>query len=189
MKISIFAVLVFLLFGVLFVPHWIYSPRRYNVLLITIDTLRSDHLSCYNSRSAPTPNINRIAQEGVMFTNAHSLIPITLPAHTSILTSHRPHKESVFDNGNFFVGKSPLLSEILRKENYQTAGFVSLAVLRRAFGLARGFQKFDDDFASHHRAYRVASEMNAAAIPWIKEHRKQPFFAWIHYSDPHEPTS
>ncbi len=80
-----------------------------------------------------------------------------------------------------------MLSEILRKENYQTAGFVSLAVLRRAFGLSRGFQKFDDDFVLHHRPYRVASEMNAVAIPWIKEHRNQPFFAWIHYSDPHEP--
>src|ERR1041385_9258409 len=101
--------------------HFSFSSRAYNVILITIDTLRADHVSCLNPHALRTPNIDRIAEEGTLFTNAVSLIPITLPAHTSILTSRRPHEELLFDNGQFLQLNSPTISEILAKDNYQTA--------------------------------------------------------------------
>jgi len=167
--------------------HLSFSRRTYNVILITIDTLRADHVSCYNPHAQPTPNIDRIADHGTLFTNAVSLIPVTLPAHTSILTSRRPHEELLFDNGQFLQLNTPTISEVLAKEKYQTAAFVSLGVLKRVFGLNRGFDTYDDDFAKYHRYYRFASEMNEAAIPWITAHSRKQFFAWIHYSDPHEP--
>jgi Sulfatase len=167
--------------------HLSFSRRNYNVILITIDTLRADHVSCYNPNARSTPNIDRIADHGTLFLNAVSLIPITLPAHTSIMTSRRPHEQLLFDNGQFLQLNTPTISEILSKEKYETAAFVSLGVLKRVFGLNRGFETYEDNFLKYHRYYRVASEMNALAIPWIEAHSRKQFFAWIHYSDPHEP--
>src|SRR5262249_36055734 len=175
----------------LFLPHLFFSYRDYNVLLITIDTLRADYLSCYSSTAPATPNIDRIAHEGVLFTNAYSLIPITFPSHTAILTSHAPFEWHVFNNGDVFNTKilenhSPLLTDDMRKAGYETGAFVSLAILKSNFGLNHGFQTYQDDFG-RIRWYRVASEMNDSAIPWIEKQSKNHFFAWIHYSDPHEP--
>jgi len=170
-----------------FLPHIIYSYRDYNVLLITIDTLRSDFLSCYNPKASPTPNIDRLAKQAVLFRKAFTLIPITLPAHASMLTSHPPHETNLFDNGQVFLHKTPLLSEILSKKNFKTAAFVSMGVLKSNFGLKHGFDVYEERFRDMDRWYCVASEMNAQAIPWIEKRRNERFFAWIHYSDPHEP--
>lgn len=170
-----------------FLPHAIYSYRPYNVLLITIDTLRSDFLSCYNSKAAPTPNIDRLANRGILFRKAHTMIPITLPAHTTMLTSRPPHETKVFDNGHFFLHNVPLLPEILAKNNFRTAAFVSMGVLKSNFGLKYGFETYEERFRGLGRWYCLASEMNSQAIPWIEQNRNSRFFAWIHYSDPHEP--
>ena len=178
--------LIFFLLGV--AMHAVYSYRRYNVILITIDTMRPDYLSCYNPKAAPTPNIDRIAENGVLFTHAYSLIPITMPSHTSILTSREPTEIGLFNNGDRFEHKVPMISEILKRKGYTTGAFVSLGVLGRAFGLAGGFDAYNDDFSkTNGRFYKVASEVNAVAIPWIEQNSKRRFFAWIHYSDPHEP--
>jgi arylsulfatase A-like enzyme len=163
-----------------------FSFRSMNVILITIDTLRHDYLSCYSREAPSTPVVDSIAREGVLFTNAHTQIPITLPAHSSIFTSLPPHELSVFNNGDILNDKVPVLAEILAKEGYQTAGFVSLAVLKRIFGISRGFQFYDDKFGDS-QWYRPASDINKTALPWIEQHHKERFFAWIHYSDPHEP--
>jgi arylsulfatase A-like enzyme len=168
--------------------HSIYSFRRYNVILITIDTLRADYVHCYNPGAAPSPAIDRIAANGVLFSNAFTLIPITMPSHTSILTSRQPYELGLFNNGDRFDHRVPMISDLLKKKGYDTAAFVSLGVLNRAFGLARGFDFYDDNFEkTNGRFYKTAAEMNAEALPWIEKHRDHPFFAWIHYSDPHEP--
>src|SRR5262249_2995002 len=113
------------------------------------------------------------------------------PSHTAILTSHAPFEWHVFNNGDVFNTKilenhSPLLTDDMRKAGYETGAFVSLAILKSNFGLNHGFQTYQDDFG-RIRWYRVASEMNDSAIPWIEKQSKNHFFAWIHYSDPHEP--
>jgi membrane-anchored protein YejM (alkaline phosphatase superfamily) len=181
--------LIFLVFGTFIIAcNLFYSYRDYNVILITIDTLRADHLSCYNPKAKPTPNIDDLAKRGIMFTNAFSLIPITLPAHTAILSSRPPEELNVFNNGDIYHGRWPLLSDFLRDHQYHTAAFISLPVLNGIFGLGKHFEHFEDDFRKcNGRNYKFASEVNALAIPWIEKNKKERFFAWFHYSDPHEP--
>ena len=164
------------------------SYRSYNVLFITIDTLRADHLSCYNPDAVPTPNIDRLARDGVLFRNAYTAIPITLPSHTVMFTSREPYELKVFNNTDMFDHKVPMVTDILEYEGYHTGAFISLGVLKGTNGLGSGFNVYDDDFEKYHgRFYRFASEVNEVALPWLEEQRKKRFFAWIHYSDPHEP--
>ena len=184
-KLLIYAAI---LLTVAILVHVYFSYRRYNIILITIDTQRPDYLSCYNPNALPTPNIDRVAKEGVLFRNAFSLIPITMPAHTAIFTSQQPHNVRVFNNGDRFHHMSPMFTDLLEKRGYTTGGFVSLGVLSSTFGLAQGFDKYDDDFVKNGgRSYRWASEVNEVALPWIEKNRDRKFFAWLHYSDPHEP--
>src|SRR5215510_3838228 len=128
-KILIAAAIILLIFGAI---HFYFSYRSYNIVLITIDTLRADFLSCYNPKAKRTQNIDLIARKGVLFRNAFTLIPITLPSHTSILTSRMPHDISLFTNGEIFNHKAvPMVTDFLKKKGYNTAGFVSLGVLKR----------------------------------------------------------
>jgi len=186
MKKVFLVAIVLLVLGL--AAHAITSYRKYNVILITIDTLRPDYLSCYNPEAQPTPNIDRIAQNGVMFRNAFTLIPITMPSHASILTSRQPHELRLFNNGDRFQHNVPMLPELLERKGYKSAAFVSLGVLGRKFGLAQGFDVYEDNFENiNGRYYKVASEVNDVVLPWIEREKKKHFFAWIHYSDPHEP--
>src|SRR4026207_1622943 len=109
--------------------HVYLSYRTYNVILITMDTQRPDYLSCYNPQAAPTPNIDKIAGKGVLFTRAYSLIPITMAAHTSIFTSQYPHEVRVFNNGDRFQHNHPMFTDLLERRGYTTGGFISLGVL------------------------------------------------------------
>jgi arylsulfatase A-like enzyme len=168
--------------------HSIFSYRKYNVLLITVDTLRADYLSCYNSDVPKTANFDWIASQGVRFNRAFTQISITLPAHTTMFTSHPPHELKLFNNGDVFDGSVPMFTTILDKKGYKTAAFISLGVLKSSFGLYRGFDEYEDNFDKFNgRYYKVASEMNQEVIPWFEKNKDKRFFAWIHYSDPHEP--
>lgn len=180
---------IIVIIAVLAAIHLYFSYRSYNVILITIDTLRSDFLSCYNPQARRTQNIDLIARKGVLFKNSYTLIPITLPSHASILTSRMPHDISLFTNGEVFNHKDvPMVTDFLKKKGYESGGFISLGVLKREYGLGSGFDFYQDNFEkTNGRYYKVASEINAEALPWIEQHRKKKFFAWLHYSDPHEP--
>jgi arylsulfatase A-like enzyme len=167
--------------------HFHYSFRHYNVLLITIDTQRADYLSCYNPKGPPTPNIDRIAKNGVLFRNAYCLIPITLASHTAILTSRSPHMTKVFNNGYIFDHHVPMVTDLLKPKGYTSAAFVSLGVLKAEYGLASGFKYYQDNFDRVNRHYKFASEVNVDVLPWLDKQRNSRFFAWVHYSDPHEP--
>lgn len=168
--------------------HLLYSYRRYNVILITTDTLRADYLSCYNPDAPKTANFDRLAADSVLFENAYTTIPITLAAHTAIFTSHAPHNLGLFNNGETYDGRYPLISEMLAARGYHTGAFISLGVLKGEFGLGSSFQHYDDRFDDDlGRFYKNADEVNAVALPWIEQEKNHPFLAWIHYSDPHEP--
>jgi arylsulfatase A-like enzyme len=171
--------------GSIFLIDFSLAHKGYNVILVTVDTLRADHLSCYNREAAPTPEIDSIARDGVMFRHAYTVMPVTVPAHGSILTSRPPHELKLFDNGYIYRQGFPLLSELLMKEGYATAAFISLGVLKKEFGLARGFQIYEDDLP--RGSYKTAPEVNAAVFPWLERVCRGRFFAWIHYSDPHGP--
>jgi arylsulfatase A-like enzyme len=120
-----------------------------NILLITLDTTRADRLGAYGYRLASTPRLDRLATEGVVFERAVAVAPITLPAHASLMTGSYPFVHGVRNNGNFSLRETlPTLATTLHDRGYRTGAFVSAFVLDRRYGLARGFDVYDDQVNS-----------------------------------------
>ena len=175
---------------------------RPNVYLITLDTTRADHLGCYGHQAIETPHIDRLASTSTLYENAFSPAPITLPAHTSILTGTFPVHHGVRENGGFYVDEKALtLAEILREEGYDTAAFVGAFPLDSQTGIDQGFDLYDDNYPSsldsgtHPQLRRFfderpAAEVSRAALGWLGKRKKRnpkPFFLWTHYFDAHQP--
>jgi membrane-anchored protein YejM (alkaline phosphatase superfamily) len=159
-----------------------------NVVLITLDTTRSDFIGAYHPGNARTPALDALAAEGTLFENAQALIPITLPSHASMFFSEAPHAVENYNNGQAVrrSGSRPALAELFRRRGFATAAFVSLGVLASEFGLDEGFETYADDFPTD-RWYLAANEVNARIFPWLEANRSRRFFLWVHYSDPHDP--
>ena len=163
-----------------------------NVLLITLDTLRADRVSCYGSGPVKTPNIDRLAAQGIVFDRAFSQATTTLTSHANILLGLTPLRHGVHDNSNFVVGKRfPTLAEHLRAAGYATAAFIGGFPLDSRFGLNRGFDVYDEDLEDHGAAgqfyrERKAEAVVAGALGWL-DGRTSPWFAWLHCYDPHDP--
>lgn len=169
-----------------------------NVLIITIDTLRADHLGAYGFTPARTPVIDRLAAEGLLCTNAIASAPITMPAHTSIFTGLFPPAHGVRDNGAYALGDDAVtMAERLRDEGYTTHAFVSALVLNRRYNLNQGFETYDDELWAEddpklfmireRQAPKTTDRALAWLASWIKAGKQKPFFTWIHYFDPHQP--
>jgi len=164
---------------------------RLNFLLITIDTLRPDRLSCYSSEHLKTPNIDSLADKGVLFLKAFAHTPTTLPSHTNILLGTTPLYHGVHDNSNFIVREEFLtLAELLKDQGYSTAAFVGAFPLDSRFGLTQGFDVYDDMYASissQEFSYveRKAETVVEKALKWL-ENQNGPWFLWIHCFDPHQ---
>jgi choline-sulfatase len=159
------------------------------IILVTVDTLRIDRVGAYGSSRGLTPAIDRFARDAVRFTAAVTQVPLTLPAHATMLTGLHPAKHAVRTNDGFRLAPNvPTLAEALHGRGYATAAFIGGAPLQAARGLARGFDRYDDDFLRTPGAVeRPADEVVKSAVAWIDEHRAQPFFAWLHLFDPHSP--
>jgi arylsulfatase A-like enzyme len=162
------------------------------VLLVTIDTLRADRVGAYGDAAARTPRLDALAREGTLFEAAFSPVPLTLPAHATLFTGLLPPQHGVRGNGSFALGPGPpTLAEALKRRGLATAAFVGGFPLARRFGLARGFDVYDDamerapglhfDFAER-RADRVVAEATA----WLAR-TAGPAFLWVHLYDPHAP--
>ncbi len=164
-------------------------PAPYNFILVTLDTTRADHLSCYHPSRASTPHLDALAEAGVLFENAFSIIPITLPAHAAMFYSLPPHEIHVYNNGDKVIPspRRPSIVEIFQRHGFATAAFISLGVLQSKFGLDPGFDDYSGDFPRDGRMFLTAAEVNAEVFPWLEEHRADHFFLWVHYSDPHYP--
>jgi arylsulfatase A-like enzyme/tetratricopeptide (TPR) repeat protein len=166
-----------------------------NVVLITLDTTRADHLGCYGHAPPTTPNADALAARGALFTHASSVAPLTLPAHSSILTGMQPTFHGVRVNGNAALGRSQeTLAEVLSKAGYQTGAFVGAFVLDGRWGLNQGFAHYDDRFDLKKYKHldlgtvqRPANEVMDAALAWLADRKPGPFFAWIHLYDAHTP--
>jgi len=162
------------------------TDKPLNILLITIDTLRADHLGCYGNNRIKTPNIDNLAKEGVRFKNAVCQAPLTGPSHASILTGLYPHTHGVRINGYPLRDSVLTIAKILKMNKYKTAGFVSVNFLGDdVSGLGRGFDVFDWP----RQIEQPAEEATQKAITWLNEHAKDRFFVWIHYYDPHSDYS
>ena len=171
------------------------SAARPNVLLITLDTVRADHLGCYGARAASTPTLDALAASGVRFAAAVAHAPLTAPSHASILTSRTPLGHGVRDNGAYVLPEGVRsVAEDFRAAGYKTAAFVSGFPLTRRFGFDRGFETYDDHLPRGSDPRRTAYvERNAAgttdaALQWIDATAASgPFFLWVHYFDAHAP--
>ena len=159
-----------------------------NILLITLDTTRADHIGAYGYQFAKTPTLDRLAREGVLFARALAAAPITLPAHASLFTGTYPFAHGVRNNGTFSLGdNASTLATVLRKRGYQTAAFVSAFVLDRRYGLARGFDVYDDRMPLE----RSGDQTGSRALEWLRNavasSATVPFLLWVHLYDPHDP--
>jgi arylsulfatase A-like enzyme/Flp pilus assembly protein TadD len=163
------------------------AATRPNVLLVTVDTLRPDALGWVAGRHA-TPEIDRLAAAGFRFPGAVAPAPVTLPSHASILTGLVPRRHGARDNGQPLPEGPVTLAETLGARGYATGAFVSGFPLVRAFGVDRGFAHFDDALPDGppDRRERRALRTAAAAAAWI-ERAPEPWFAWVHFYDPHDP--
>ena len=181
------------------------SQRRApNVLLITIDTLRWDHVGCYGAKSVRTPVLDRLAARGTRFDSAIMHTPLTAPSHASILTGLTPLRHGVRDNGAFALPPSvPTLATVFKTAGYATAAFVSGFPLDRRFGFAAGFDTYDDRLPNSSRlghpglagSERRGDLTTMRAISWLSARggstpagdSPRPWFLWVHYFDPHAP--
>jgi choline-sulfatase len=175
------------------------EQTRSNVLLVTLDTTRADHIGCYGYARARTPTLDRLAADGARFDQASSPAPITFTAHTSLLTGLYPFEHGGRNNGDFYLAERfETLATRLHAAGYRTAAFVSAFVLDRRYGLARGFDVYDDrmdpgtapgviDIEAERRGDRTVAALSA----WLDAQSGQtaPFFAWLHLYDPHTPYS
>ena len=160
--------------------------RDRNVIFVVADTLRRDALSIHGG-STPTPNLDHLAKLGVRFERAYSHVAVTGPSHASIFTGLLPSEHGALINTDPLPGKLTTLAEILLDRGYHTTAVVSLGVLKSKYGFAQGFTEFDDTFGDNF--FRPGDEITAAALDWLAADPQNPFFLWLHYSDPHEPYS
>jgi len=170
-----------------------HRDRVDRILLVTVDTLRSDRMGYMGSEVA-TPNLDRLGQSGAIFTQAISAAPITLPAHSSILSGLYPTSHGTRFNGIFRLpDEVETVAETLKAAGFATGAFVGAFVLDRRFGLEQGFDLYDDELPeespvdSVYFAERRAEEVVARALHFIEAHKKERFFVWVHVYDPHLP--
>jgi arylsulfatase A-like enzyme/Flp pilus assembly protein TadD len=172
-------------------------PRRAapNVILITIDTLRADHLGCYGATDVKTPTLDALARDGVVFERAISQVPLTWPSHAAILTGTYPFQNGVQDfTGQPLDPRFRSVAQVFKQQGYATGAVVSAFVLDRSWGLSRGFDFYDDAFSAQaflHKDVglvdRKAGESVTHAISWLQKPARRPFFFWLHLYDPHSP--
>ncbi len=184
------------------------------VLLITVDSLRRDHVSIHRDSEVQTPAIDELAEDGVVFDNAVSPMPDAAPAHAALFTGIHPVRTGVLSNSHALSTRYKTLAERLEEEGYATAAFVSSLTVSSGTGLGQGFQVYDDDFfstvrglgdirlagygwdalmrwgqPSQYRGWlsRDGEETLGRAVGWLRDHGQRPFFLWVHLSEPHAP--
>lgn len=174
------------------------SSHPRSLLLVTIDTVRADHVGAYGYRAAETPALDRLAHEGFRFDHAQSAVPLTLASHATILSGLTPPHHGLRNNGaGCFPDDRPTLATLLSAAGYSTGAFVGSFVLDHRFGLGRGFDVYDDEIERDPNApgsldaERPASQVADRAVAWLEKTQGgsggRPFFAWVHFYDAHAP--
>jgi len=164
------------------------------IVLISIDTLRSDHLPAYGYKGVETPAIDALRADAVLCERAFSHYPITLPSHASILSGLLPTQHGVRDNVGYpYDGdRHPTLARLLKSAGYETGGAVSTFILRRATGIAAGFDFYEDSIAVQggerlDELQRPGTETARLGLDWIRGRSGKPFFFFLHLYEPHTP--
>jgi tetratricopeptide (TPR) repeat protein len=170
------------------------SSKTTSIVLISIDTLRADHLSCYGYRRVKTSHIDAITAKGTLFSAVDSQVPLTLPSHVSLFTSTYPFFNGIEDNGEPLRASAVTLATVLKSNGYRTAAFVGGFVLDRRFGLNQGFDEYDSTFDLHRQKQtdpgdikRLGADVVEAATKWLEGNSGTPFFLFLHLYDLHTP--
>src|SRR5260221_12928112 len=166
-----------------------------SVLLVTIDTLRADHVGAYGYALGATPTIDRLAREGVLVEDAVAQVPMTRPSHACLLTGRYPFEHGLRDNASGpLAAATPTLASLMRARGYDAGAFVGAYPVSRPSGLDRGFHVFDDPFGGGEtsttleaRSERPAAEGAARALERRPKSRSAPFLLSVHPFDPHAP--
>jgi choline-sulfatase len=165
------------------------------VILISVDTLRSDHLSAYGYKNVETPAVDRLARDGIVFEDVWSQCPLTLPSHATILTGLLPTAHRVRNNIGYGLNAkaAPTLTRLLKQKGYATGASVSAWVLRGVTGLGDGFDFYDDAITppaastAASQAQRAGADTVKSALAWLETVRDRPFFLFVHLYEPHSP--
>lgn len=174
---------------------WYGAASGFNVLVVTFDTVRADAVGCYGDPRAKTPNVDRLAATGVRYERAIAPAPTTLPSHSTLFTGLEPPSHGVHNNGTFRLApERTTLAEILGPKGYATCAMIAAFVLDERYGLAQGFERYDDDLhldgspaGEGHFVQRSAERVTDGALAWLAQHGEAPFFLWTHYFDAHAP--
>ena len=174
------------------------SSTKPSLILISIDTLRADHLGLYGYKRNNTPGIDSFAENGTVFTSIDSQVPLTLPSHTVLFTSTYPFANHVQENAEIVPAGAVTLASVLRKSGYETGAFIGSSLLSKRYGLDNGFEFYDDPFhwtgendASPYdlRVRRDGALVTSAALKWLMTKHEGPVFAFLHLYDVHTPYS
>ncbi|RPJ41454.1 MAG: hypothetical protein EHM19_11915, partial [Candidatus Latescibacterota bacterium] len=181
-------------------PSWSDVPPHsppFHFVLFTLDTTRRDRLSCYGYEKETTPHLDRLAREGILFEDAYAAVPVTLPSHATMMTGLYPFRHGVRNNGTYVLADSlPTLAYLLKSKGYETGAVLGAFPVDGRFGLAQGFDHYDDRFPptaarGGESAERPASDVTRLALEWIDARLGagggRPLFLWVHYFDPHTP--
>jgi len=171
------------------------APPGWNVVLITVDTLRADHLGCYGYKQIKTPNIDELAADGSRFERAFTVVPVTLPSHTAMLTGTYPMLSGMHDfSANKLSAAQPTMASVLKQSGYSTGAVVAAAVLDSRFGLNQGFDFYYDHFdfsrlneSNLDEMERPANVVADVTLDWLNKNWQKKFFLWMHLYDPHFP--
>ena len=180
-------------------PATLRVPKGTPIVLISIDTLRSDHLPAYGYDGVATPNIDALRRESILYSHAYTPTPLTLPAHASLLTGVLPETHGIRDNVGYGLDPArrerddpPLLTALLAANGYATAAGVSAYVLQGKSGLDEAFDLYEDgiEFQGGRglgQLQRPGGDTLARVLPWLRDHAAEPFFLWFHIYEPHTP--
>lgn len=173
----------------------IYYPLQtfeWNLVIVTIDTTRADHLGCYGYPHGKTPTLDRLAAQGLRYEVCYASVPLTLPSHSTIMTGLYPFTHGVHNNGTQVLDESAVtLAEVLAGRGYRTGAIIGAFVLDKRFGLAQGFECYDDDLSAGQKdsqftfLERNAEQVTDAALAFLGKRDRRPYFLWVHYFDPH----
>jgi membrane-anchored protein YejM (alkaline phosphatase superfamily) len=163
------------------------EPNHFNVVLITLDTTRSDYVDTGAGARAFTPELKNIAQKSIVFDHAYCTIPQTLPSHLSILTSYFPHECGVYSNQYNYDGRHLMLPQFLEEKGYKTAAVISLGTLASSTGFAKGFAIFRENLNPEEVFFTTAERVTQEGLQLLNQLKKEKFFLFLHYSDPHSP--
>ena len=161
------------------------NAKSPNIILVVVDTLRADYLSCYGNDFVKTPNIDKLASDGVLFENVIAQSSWTLPSHATLMTSKYPIQHGALSYNNPMNESEVTLAETLKTNGYTTCAFISTVLVSSKFGFNQGFDTFDETLDSDYE--RPVTEFHKKSLKWVNRNYKRKFFLWMHYFEPHFP--